>query len=86
VIDWLKDRGWYDNTDIIFTTDHGEFQGDYGLLFKGPYHVDTLMRLPMIWQPAASTQTPAAIARRWTSGAKMSLPSGTQNMQVRPCI
>jgi arylsulfatase A-like enzyme len=60
VIDWLKDRGWYDNTDIIFTTDHGEFQGDYGLLFKGPYHVDALMRLPMIWQPAASTQTPAA--------------------------
>ena len=24
----------------IFTTDHGELQGDFGLLFKGPYHVD----------------------------------------------
>jgi arylsulfatase A-like enzyme len=60
VIDWLKDRDWYDNTDIIFTTDHGELQGDFGLLFKGPYHVDALMRLPMIWQPAPNTETPAA--------------------------
>ena len=28
----------------VFTTDHGELQGDFGLLFKGPYHVDALMR------------------------------------------
>ncbi len=61
VFDWLRAKGWYDNTDIIFTTDHGEFQGDYGLLFKGPYHVDALMRLPMIWRPATHTQTPAAL-------------------------
>jgi arylsulfatase A-like enzyme len=38
----------------VFTTDHGEFQGDHGLLFKGPYHVDSLMRLPLIWRPAPS--------------------------------
>ena len=48
----IESRGWTDSTDVIFTTDHGEFQGDYGLLFKGPYHVDSLMRLPMIWRPA----------------------------------
>jgi arylsulfatase A-like enzyme len=47
-------RGWNDDTDVIFTTDHGEFQGDFGLLFKGPHHVDSLMRLPMIWRPAPS--------------------------------
>ena len=34
-------RGWDGDTDVIFTTDHGEFQGDFGLLFKGPYHVDS---------------------------------------------
>ncbi|MEM8767270.1 MAG: sulfatase-like hydrolase/transferase [Pseudomonadota bacterium] len=43
------------DTDIIFTTDHGELQGDFGLLFKGPYHIDALMRLPLIWQPAPSS-------------------------------
>jgi hypothetical protein len=45
-------RGWDGDTDVIFSTDHGEFQGDFGLLFKGPHHVDALMRLPLIWRPA----------------------------------
>ncbi|HZU74270.1 MAG TPA: sulfatase-like hydrolase/transferase [Acidimicrobiales bacterium] len=48
-------RGWEADTDVFFTTDHGELQGDFGLLFKGPYHVDGLMRLPLIWRPAAPT-------------------------------
>ena len=48
----LAERGWADDTDVVFTTDHGELQGDFGLLFKGPYHVDALMRLPLIWAPA----------------------------------
>src|SRR5690606_33578122 len=37
VIARIEERGWLDDTDIIFTTDHGELQGDYGLLFKGPF-------------------------------------------------
>jgi arylsulfatase A-like enzyme len=57
-------RGWNDDVDVIFTTDHGELQGDFGLLFKGPYHVDGLMRLPLVWRPApAAGATPASIAR-----------------------
>ena len=50
----MKDRGWDDDVDVIFSTDHGELQGDFGLMFKGPYHVDGLMRLPLIWRPAPS--------------------------------
>ena len=42
----------------IFTTDHGELQGDYGLIFKGPYHCDALMRLPLIWRPAPAARVP----------------------------
>ena len=60
VFDYLRDRGWEADTDIIFTTDHGELQGDYGLLFKGAYHVDSLMRLPLIWRPAPNANIPAA--------------------------
>jgi arylsulfatase A-like enzyme len=48
----VRDRGWDGDTDVILSTDHGELQGDFGLLFKGPYHVDGLMRLPLIWRPA----------------------------------
>ena len=54
----IEERGWGDNTDVIFTTDHGELQGDFGLLFKGPYHVDALMRVPFVWRPARSAQVP----------------------------
>jgi arylsulfatase A-like enzyme len=64
----IKTRGWDGDTDVIFTTDHGEFQGDFGLLFKGPHHVESLMRLPMIWRPApnagiAPMQTDAPVGQ-----------------------
>lgn len=58
----LERRGWRDDVDVIFTTDHGELQGDFGLLFKGPYHVDGLLRLPLIWRPApVSSVAPAVV-------------------------
>ena len=53
-------RGWSDDVDVVFTTDHGELQGDFGLLFKGPYHVDALMRLPLVWRPAPSADVAPA--------------------------
>jgi arylsulfatase A-like enzyme len=57
-------RGWSNDTDVVYTCDHGEFQGDFGLLFKGPYHVDALMRLPMIWAPAPSAGVAPALIER----------------------
>ena len=57
-------RGWTDDVDIVLTTDHGELQGDFGLLFKGPYHVDALMRLPLIWRPAPSSGVVASDVSR----------------------
>ena len=57
----IEERGWGDDTDVFVTTDHGEFQGELGLLFKGPYHVDALMRLPLVWRPARSAAVPPAV-------------------------
>ncbi len=57
----IEARGWGDDVDVIFTTDHGELQGDFGLLFKGPYHVDALMRLPLVWRPAPSAAVNPAV-------------------------
>ena len=56
----IRARGWDDDLDVVFTTDHGELQGDFGLLFKGPYHVDGLMRLPLLWRPAPSARVAPA--------------------------
>jgi len=57
----VEARGWGDDLDVVFSTDHGELQGDFGLLFKGPYHVDALMRLPLIWRPAPSAGVAPAV-------------------------
>src|SRR5215470_1740459 len=54
VLRTVEERGWLDDTDVIFTTDHGELLGDYGFVFKGPFHTDSLMRLPLVWRPAPS--------------------------------
>jgi len=64
VLQAIAAKGWTDDVDVVFTTDHGELQGDFGLLFKGPYHVDALMRLPLVWRPApSSTPAPSAVSR-----------------------
>lgn len=52
----LEATGQLTDTDVFFTTDHGELQGDFGLLFKGPYHVDALMRVPLLWAPAGGIE------------------------------
>jgi arylsulfatase A-like enzyme len=64
VLGRIAERGWGDDLDVVFTTDHGELGGDFGLLFKGPYHVDGLMRLPLIWRPAPSVATVPAVVGR----------------------
>ena len=64
VLGAVASRGWDDDLDIVFTTDHGELGGDFGLLFKGPYHVEGLMRLPLIWRPAPSSgATPSVVTQ-----------------------
>ena len=55
VLQWLDENGMGTNTDVVFTSDHGELQGDFGLMFKGPYHVDSLLQVPLIWRPANAT-------------------------------
>ena len=47
-------------TDVFYTSDHGELQGDLGLLFKGPYHVESLLRVPLLWRPAPIAGIPPA--------------------------
>jgi arylsulfatase A-like enzyme len=61
VLATVERRGWADRTDVIYTTDHGELQGDFGLLYKGPFHSDALMRLPLVWRPAPLAGTAPAV-------------------------
>lgn len=47
IIKYLKDQNLYDNTIIVFTTDHGEYMGEHGLLEKNNLF-DTAYHIPMI--------------------------------------
>lgn len=47
ILSCLEKRGMLDNTIIVFTSDHGEQNGDYGLLFKQTFF-ETSVRVPMM--------------------------------------
>lgn len=44
----LETTGERDRTIVVFSSDHGELLGDFGMLWKGPFLLDSLMRVPLI--------------------------------------
>lgn len=48
VIDHLDALGLAENTLVVFTSDHGHYFGQHGLIVKGPFHYDDGIRVPMI--------------------------------------
>ncbi|ONI44921.1 hypothetical protein AN641_05415 [Candidatus Epulonipiscioides gigas] len=48
IITHLKENGLYENTVIIFSTDHGDLAGDYGMFQKGPMLHKSQLEVPMI--------------------------------------
>ena len=47
-LDTLQRLGQLDRTLIVFTSDHGHFLGQHGLIAKGPFHYEDVLRVPMI--------------------------------------
>jgi len=64
LVTYLQEAGLWDDTLLVFTTDHGEMLGDHGLMTKGPNHYDAGIRVPLI--VAGGGVTPG-IAERLTS-------------------
>jgi arylsulfatase len=59
VLGALDETGRYDDTVVIFTSDHGDMCGSHGLRSKGPFvydeimHVPCYMRVPGVTQPGS---------------------------------
>lgn len=49
LVDFLKEKSLYENTVILFTADHGDYVGEYGLMKKGAGVPECLARIPMLW-------------------------------------
>ena len=48
LVAFLKERGLYDNTIIMFTSDHGDYMGDHRMIRKGPHLYEALVHVPLI--------------------------------------
>ena len=48
IIDHLDALGLAENTLVVFTSDHGHYFGQHGLIAKGAFHYDDGIRVPMI--------------------------------------
>lgn len=54
----LRDSGLDDDTVVLFTSDHGDWMGDHGLMLKGPLHYQGLIRVPFIWRDTVAARRP----------------------------
>lgn len=54
----LRSQGLDQNTVVLFTSDHGDLMGDHGMLLKGPFHYQGLVRVPFIWNDPAARAAP----------------------------
>lgn len=56
IVETLAELRLEQDTVIVFMSDHGDFMGDHGLLFKGPLHYRSVRQMPFIWSdPYAPT-------------------------------
>ena len=50
----LKQIGRYDNTVVVFNSDHGDYLGDFGLMLKGALPFCSITKVPFIWSDPTS--------------------------------
>jgi len=89
ILDKLDELGVAENTIVVFTTDHGHFLGQHGLIAKGPFHYEDVIRLPFIvrWpgRVAADSESDAIqslvdIAPTFLAAAGMEAPGFMQGV------
>jgi len=47
IVEVLKERGLYEDTVLVYSSDHGELMGDHGLVFKQAFYEQSV-RVPLI--------------------------------------
>jgi uncharacterized sulfatase len=48
IVDALDKKGLAENTLVLYTSDHGHFFGQHGLVTKGAFHYEDVIRVPFI--------------------------------------
>lgn len=95
ILDRLDERGIADNTLVIFTSDHGHFLGQHGLVAKGAFHYEDLLRVPFLarWpgQVPAGTHSDGLISLvdltpTMLAAAGLDVPGSMQGVDQLPML
>ncbi|GAB4239530.1 MAG: hypothetical protein Kow00109_14380 [Acidobacteriota bacterium] len=58
----LRERGWWDGTTVIVTSDHGESLGEHGEETHGYFVYEASQRVPLIWKTADRQMQPKTVS------------------------
>ena len=93
IIGKLDELGLADNTLVVFTSDHGHFYGQHGLIAKGAFHYEDVIRVPFLVRypgvvPAGkqsdALQTLVDLAPSFLSAAGIDIPLGMTGVDQTP--
>lgn len=90
----LRDLGLEGNTLLVYSTDHGDWLGDHGLLLKGPMAYEGLLRVGLLFEgpgiPAgkvvAEPVSTLDLPQTFCDYAGTTLPEGTHSTSLRPLL
>ena len=90
----LRERGLDKNTILVYSTDHGDWLGDHGLLLKGPMAYEGLLRVGLLFEgpgvPAGKVvKDPVStldLAQTFCDYAKTSMQADVHSVSLRPLI
>ncbi len=90
----LRDLDLLDNTLIVYSTDHGDWLGDHGLLLKGPMAYEGLLRVGLLCEgpgvpKGKVVRDPVStldLAQTFCDYAGASLPPHVHSRSLRPLI
>lgn len=63
ILDGMGATGVMDDSLIVATSDHGDMDGEHGLVFKGPFMYEQMMRVPLIVRLPKFLRTAATPAK-----------------------
>ncbi|MEY2435883.1 MAG: hypothetical protein QOF97_719 [Acidimicrobiaceae bacterium] len=91
----LEEAGAWDDTAVLFTSDHGDMCGSHGLRSKGPFVYDEIMRVPLyvkvpgVTSPGAvnrSLSSHVDLARTICALAGAEVPEGMGGVDLSPTL
>jgi choline-sulfatase len=89
----LKEANAYDDTVILFTSDHGDYLGDHALCYKGTFPCDADTRVPLVFKcpGLASSRCDQLIGNvdvmpTLLAAAGVEVPTTCQGFDLRPYL